>query len=148
MCDHCGCRAFAPIAELTADHEQILATAWGLAEATRAGRPWAAGHLDGLLDLLDGHIAKEEAGLYPELLELESLSEADRATLEEEHRAVRAALAAGRFDRSDYYALAAHIEVEEMELFSAARFTFDEQEWDEMEVVHRAVDAGVELLAP
>ena len=35
MCDHCGCRAFAPIAELTADHEDILRRAWALAEATR-----------------------------------------------------------------------------------------------------------------
>lgn len=32
MCDHCGCRYFRAIAELTADHEQILELAWQVAE--------------------------------------------------------------------------------------------------------------------
>lgn len=37
MCDHCGCRAYPPIAELTAEHEAILALAEPLAVATRHG---------------------------------------------------------------------------------------------------------------
>lgn len=35
MCDHCGRRAFGPIAELSAEHETILLLAWPIAEATR-----------------------------------------------------------------------------------------------------------------
>ena len=138
MCDHCGCRAFPPIAELTAEHVEILAMAWDLAEAAHTGQPWPPGVLDSLLVLLELHAIKEEAGLYPELVELGGLTEAACAELEEEHRVVRAALVAGSFDRSDYYELASHIEVEEMELFSAARFTFEEPEWEEMAGVHLA----------
>ena len=138
MCDHCGCRAFAPIAELTAEHEQILAKAWVLAEAARAGRPAPPDVLDSLLGLLDLHALKEETGLYPELVEVGGLTEDACADLEEEHRVIRAALVDGRFDRREYYELASHIEVEEMDLFSAARLAFEEPEWEEMAGVHLA----------
>ena len=138
MCDHCGCRAFPPIAELTAEHVEILAMAWELAETARTGHPATPGVLDSLLALLDLHVIKEEAGLYPELLEVGALAEDACAALEEEHRVVREALVAGRFDRSEFYELASHIEVEEMELFSAARFNFEEPEWEEMAGVHLA----------
>ena len=57
------------------------------------------------------------------------------------HPALREALVAGRFERSEFYELASHIEVEEMELFSAARFNFEEPEWDEMAGVHLAAAA-------
>jgi hypothetical protein len=90
MCDHCGCRAFPPIAELTAEHVEILAMAWELAEAARTGHPATPGVLDSLLALLDLHVIKEEAGLYPELLEVGALAEDACAALEEEHRVVRA----------------------------------------------------------
>jgi hypothetical protein len=39
------------------------------------------------------------------------------------------ALAAAVFDRPAFYALAAHIQVEEMELFPAAMLGFDDEEW-------------------
>ena len=39
MCDHCGCREYAPIAQLTADHVEILALAETLSSATRYHRP-------------------------------------------------------------------------------------------------------------
>ncbi len=140
MCDHCGCRSFAPIAELTAEHEEILGVAWTLAEATRDQHAALAEDLRRLLALLDVHANKEESGLYPELLELGGLSEAECSDLEEEHRATRASLVSGHFDRRRYYALAAHIEVEELELFPAARFSFDEPEWDSMAAAHDAVE--------
>ena len=141
MCDHCGCRAFAPIAELTAEHEVILAAAWALAEATRSGHPAEAGSRLELLAVLDLHAAKEEAGLYPELVALGGLSEQERDELEAEHLVLRAVVADGEFDRRAYYALAAHIEVEELELFSAARFSFDERDWDAMADAHAAQTA-------
>ena len=68
MCDHCGCRAFPPIAELTAEHEEILERGWSVAEAERAGRTPPAGEVYELVGLLDVHVRKEETGLYPELV--------------------------------------------------------------------------------
>ena len=40
MCDHCGCREYAPIAELTAEHVTILGLAEALAAATDSSRPF------------------------------------------------------------------------------------------------------------
>lgn len=146
MCDHCGCRSFPPIAELTEEHERILALAWTLAEATRTARVWPPGDAEALLALLEVHAAKEESGLYPELVQLDALSASDCGLLEHEHRAIRATLAASSFDRHDYYELASHIEVEETELFSAARFAFEEPEWDAMAAAHLDLDRRLEAL--
>jgi hemerythrin-like domain-containing protein len=140
MCDHCGCRAFAPIADLTEDHELILAKAWSLAETARSGRLAPVRDIDILLTLLDVHVAKEETGLYPELLAVDGLTESACTELETEHRELRAALAGGAFDRPGYYALAAHIEIEEMELFSSAMLRFDERDWDDMDAAHHTAE--------
>ena len=136
VCDHCGCRAFPAIAELTAEHETILSLAWPLAEAARRGDATDPAARDELLAILDAHIAKEETGLYPLLLAAGDLSAETSGTLEDEHRTLRAALTDGVFDRRDYYALAAHIEQEEMELFPAAMFAFDDDEWGELRAIH------------
>lgn len=137
MCDHCGCRSFPAIAELTAEHDEILALAWDVTEALRAGKP-AALERARLLDLLDLHVEKEETGLYPQLGDSGDLGGAQRDALEAEHREVRAWLSAGTFDRREYFALAAHIEEEEMELFPAAMFAFDDDGWDELTRAHEA----------
>jgi len=140
MCDHCGCRAYPPIAELTAEHEEILLLGWDVAEGPRAGGPPDTDARRSLLALLDAHVAKEEAGLYPALLATGGVAEDQVAALEEEHRELRHRLAGPVFDRRAFFALAAHIEDEEMELFPAAMFGFDEEEWDAVSSVHRAVD--------
>lgn len=140
MCDHCGCRSFPPIAELTAEHQEILRRAWALAEAERSQRPVDRADVDDLVALLDVHVAKEETGLYPELVERDGLSTEQLRALEAEHREVREALTGTRFDRRDFYALAAHIEVEEMELFATAGFRFDDEEWGALERAHRDAD--------
>ncbi len=135
MCDHCGCRAFAPIAELTADHERILELAWQVA----TGDPEAPERLaarDALVTLLGVHSVKEEIGLYPQLIESGDLAVEDNDRLEEEHREVHEALVADRFDKREYFALAAHIEEEESELFPFAMFAFDEDEWNRMDAAH------------
>lgn len=134
MCDHCGCRAFAPIADLTAEHEVILGLAWELAEA-----PVHDGDVrDRLLAILDPHVVKEERGLYPRLAEAGRLDPAHGTELEDEHRDLRATLLDGAFDRRAYYALAAHVEEEELELFSSAMLAFDEDVWAELDAVHEA----------
>jgi hypothetical protein len=141
MCDHCGCREFPGIAELSAEHETILELAWQVAEGERAGQAADATVVGILLDQLDRHVDKEELALYPLLISVGDLAPETSDALEDEHRSLRATLVDGRFDRRQYYALAAHIEAEEMELFPAAMFAFDDETWDELDAVHRRVDS-------
>ena len=147
MCDHCGCRSFQPIAELTAEHEEILRLAWVMAEAGRAGVVPAPSVRHDLLALLDLHVAKEETGLYPSLLASGGASIGEVAGLEAEHRDLRRSFTGATFDRSDFYALAAHIETEELELFPAAMLGFDEEEWNATGDAHRTLEAGHPELA-
>lgn len=142
MCDHCGCRSYPQIAELTDDHDRILELAWRIAEAHRACVDVGADH-DALTALLDAHVSREEKGLYPLLADGGDLTADVRDALEEEHRDLDAAIATGGFDRRAYYALAAHIEHEETELFPAAMFAFDEEEWHALRAVHHAHPAPV-----
>lgn len=142
MCDHCGCREYAPIAELTADHVEILALAEPLADATRHHRRIDTVGRDRLLALLAVHAAKEEAGLYPILIAQMGDSDSAFDHLEEEHRELAEAIEADRFEHLALYALQRHIEEEEEVLFSSALFWFDGDTWDDLEAVHAAVDAG------
>lgn len=138
MCDHCGCRAFGPIAELTADHEHILERAWAMVEgewADEASHEAARAELNRFLDL---HAVKEEIGLYPLLISTGDLDQERCDGLEAEHRYIHGLLDRAAFDRRAYFALAAHIEEEEMELFSASRFAFGDEEWEAMDQAHHA----------
>jgi hypothetical protein len=76
----------------------------------------------------------------PGLSELLAGALAETCSAEEEHRVVREALVAAGSIAAILRA-GTHIEVEEMELFSAARFNFEEPEWDEMAGVHLAAAA-------
>lgn len=131
MCDHCGCRSFAEIAELTAEHERILDLAWRVAEHDDAAARAA------LLPLLAEHVAKEEQGLYPQLVDAGDLDSQVLAVLEAEHRSIDAQAAGPGWNRRAYYELAAHIEQEEMELFPAAMFSFDDDDWAALADTHR-----------
>jgi hypothetical protein len=123
MCDHCGCHEIPAIAELSAEHEEILRVAWEVAEHGRGSER------DELLGMLEIHVAAEETALYPLLVEIGDLDPAHCGVLEAEHAGLKAALLAGTFDRRTYYELAAHIEEEEMELFPAAMFGFEDEAW-------------------
>jgi hemerythrin-like domain-containing protein len=141
MCDHCGCRNVGPTAELTAEHDEILALAWQLAEAHRHARAADPSVVARLIELRARHSEKEERGLFPLVVESGDCEHSQVEHLESEHREQRARLDQGRFTRDDYYALAAHVEEEEFELFPMAMFGFDDTMWAEMEAVHRSVDA-------
>ncbi len=141
MCDHCGCRNVGPTAELTAEHDQILSLAWELAEAHRLGQPSDQSTLARLKRLRSKHSTKEERGLFPLVVETGDCTPEQIDHLETEHREQAALLDGGTFTRDDYYALAAHIEEEEFELFPMAMFGFDNLMWDDMENAHRTVDA-------
>ena len=145
MCDHCGCRSHPPIAELTAEHEAILALAEPLAAATRRGHAGDDARRDELVARLRSHVAKEETGLYPLLL-AETGRPADAYDeLEAEHRELFELLAHDVFDHLALYASQRHIEEEEEVLFSAALFHFDGDTWDELAAAHARVrhPAGV-----
>lgn len=137
MCDHCGCRSYGPIAELTAEHEVILSLAARVRDATRRNLPVEGDIRDDLLALVEAHAAKEELGLYSLLVVATASAPDTFAELEAEHRELRAAIAEGRFDHLAYYALERHIEEEEMVLFPAASFHFDGDTWDELERLHQ-----------
>ena len=137
MCDHCGCREFPPIAELSAEHEEILRVAWEVAEHGQAA------DRDALLGMLEVHVAAEETALYPLLVAGGDLDAEHCGVLEEEHAGLKSALLAGTFDRRTYYELAAHIEEEEMELFPAAMFGFDDEAWALLGATARFVDVAV-----
>ena len=140
MCDHCGCRTFPAIAELTAEHEAILGFAERLADATRHHRRIDRDARERLIALLEMHVAKEEAGLYP-LLIAEMGEDADAFDhLEVEHRELFDAIDTDAFDHLALYALQRHIEEEEEVLFSAALFHFDGDTWDDLDAIHRQID--------
>lgn len=148
MCDHCGCRSFPAIAELTVEHFQVLALAEPLAEATRHDRPIDPAVPARLREILVVHAAKEEAGLYPLLI-----GEADEPAgafdhLEDEHRELLEAIDAGTFDHLAFYGLQRHIEEEEEVLFSGAFFYFDGATWDELDAAHRRVDPTTRFVTP
>ncbi len=142
MCDHCGCREYPPIAELTADHVVILELAGRLAADTEASRPVDHEARDRLLPLLRSHAAKEELGLYALLIAQGEAEEGAYDHLEGEHREVMDAIEAGRFGHLEHYALQRHIEEEEEGLFTRSTFWFDGDTWDRMTEAHRRVDAA------
>ena len=147
MCDHCGCRSYAPIAELTAEHETILELAERLADATRQQHPIDACWRDDLVRILEIHVAKEEAGLYPLLIAESGQAPDAYADLEAEHRDLFDMLGTDHFDHLALYALQRHIEEEEEVLFSGALFHFDGDTWDDLEAVHHAVEADADPVA-
>lgn len=146
MCDHCGCRQFRAIAELSTEHEQILEVAWALSERHRE-----TGVADGPLQeklgrMLAVHVEAEEVALYPLLVETGGLDPVDSDTLEQEHTDLGAALIAGKFDRRTYFELAAHIEEEELELFPLAMFGFDDDDWAVLDATPRFLAPDTELV--
>ena len=146
MCDHCSCRQFRSIAELSTEHEQILEVAWALSEHHRA-----TGVSDGPLreqlgQMLAVHVEAEEVALYPLLVETGGLEPEHSDVLEQEHTDLAAALIEGRFDRTMYFELAAHIEEEELELFPLAMFGFDDDDWAVLDATPRFLAPDTELV--
>jgi hemerythrin-like domain-containing protein len=91
--------------------------------------------------LLTTHVVKEETGLYPLLRAAGTLDSSTSDELEAEHRELDARVDGGTFDRRADYALAAHIEHEEMELFPDAMFGFEDDAWDALDAAHRRAEA-------
>lgn len=144
MCDHCGCREYSQILELHEEHEQILAMAWAVVLKLEGGESIGIDDVRDLVAMLDIHVAKEEFGLYPKMVEVGELGETLLGELEAEHADIRRSLMSFEYDRKDYYELAAHIETEEEELFPLTVFSFDDDDWDELESMERKAQSDEE----
>lgn len=144
MCNYCGCRNIEPIAQLTAEHEQISNLAGQIRRAVAAGHQvGAAQALRALHRILVVHGAVEELALYPPMARLPGL-DTQVGTLFDEHdeldRVIDAALAAtddGDADNADWESvltsletLIEHIDHEEHGLFPAAAVSLDAEDWD------------------
>lgn len=151
MCNYCGCRAIEPIAELTAEHEQILNLSGEIRGAVARGdHAVAAARLQALRGLLEVHDAVEELALYPAMARLHEFGD-KIGTLFDEHdefdRVVDTALTAA--DRAGPASadwtevlpalemLGEHIDHEEHGVFPAAAVSLDPADWEHAAAVRR-----------
>jgi hemerythrin-like domain-containing protein len=152
MCDDCGCQALTVIAELTSEHDAVVAM---IAEArTAAGRgdvASAAAMARRIASALGPHTAVEEQGLFPALAG--DFAE-HVAGLVDEHRRVEAVLAEavvgtpadpgwpGRLI-DVLHLLRDHILKEQDGAFPAALTTLRPSDWERVEAVRERVGRSV-----
>ena len=147
MCDYCDCRSAKEIAELSADHEQLLELLGQLGRAVRADDESVVPVvLAEVAAILLPHAAREERGVFHQL----RVADIDGAYLdrfEDDHHRVHALLDA---DGSDWRGCAAdlielledHIFREETDLFPVARAVLPPSAWDAIESNHHTGEAA------
>lgn len=138
MCEYCGCQDIAAIAELTREHDAVVAEIAHVRVAVRDGDAEAAGEVARRISrILGPHTSVEEHGLFPHL---EHEFPDHIAALEREHREIEAVLAvADRGTPSDpcwpqqllgaMELLRDHILKEQDGLFPASLSILDESGW-------------------
>jgi hemerythrin-like domain-containing protein len=142
MCDYCGCRRSGPTAELAAEHERLQELAEVLDTAQHEGTD-ATVVFDEFQRLLQMHAAKEEVGLFVHAKSSTPLGDQIDA-LCSEHDDLHRWLADGPTGPNVPKALlllATHIDDEEHDLFPHIIHALDPEQWDEIELAHRAVEA-------
>jgi hemerythrin-like domain-containing protein len=152
MCNYCGCRSIEPIAELTAEHEQIVNMSGEIRRAVARGEHRAAvGVLQDLRQVLRMHDAVEELAVYPAMARHPEYTD-KVGTLFDEHddldAVVDGALAVAETsgpESADWpavlhslEALKEHIDHEEHGLFPAAAVSLDPEDWDAATAVRAA----------
>lgn len=143
MCDYCGCRRSGPTAELAREHETLRALDDAIYESIREGRT-PTEMFQEFVRLLEMHAAKEEIGLFVHARGHPALAERVGG-LCDEHDDLRSWLANGPGGPRVLDALRlleAHIDDEEYDLFPHVFHQLDPEQWDEIELAHRAVDAA------
>ena len=157
MCEYCGCQDISTIAELTREHDAVVA------EISRARACVRDGDVDGAVVLarrisaiLRPHTAVEEHGLFPQLAH----EFPDHvASLQREHRAIEAVLAeaaaptlpgpawlARLLDAMER--LRDHILKEQDGLFPASLSVLDASAWAAVEAVRAHAGSGLPTAAP
>jgi hemerythrin-like domain-containing protein len=142
MCDYCGCRRSGPTAELAAEHERLLELGDIVHTALHDGTD-ATGVFAEFLGLLQMHAAKEEVGLFEQAKASTPLAGQIDA-LCREHDDLQRWLAdglAGQHVPDALRLLVTHIDDEEYDLFPHIIHALDPEQWDEIELAHRAVEA-------
>ena len=142
MCDYCGCRRSGPTAELAAEHERLLQLGDQLHTALHEGQDATETFIE-LVRLLEMHAAKEEIGLFVHAKRSTPLGPQIDA-LCQEHDDLHRWLADGPTGADVSAALrllVTHIEDEEWDLFPHIVHALDPEQWDEIELAHRAVES-------
>ena len=142
MCDYCGCRRSGPTAELAAEHERLTELGDTIYNALRDGNDASAVFAE-FLALLQMHAAKEEIGLFVHARSSTPLGD-QIDVLCREHDDLHRWLADGPTGRHVPEALrllVTHIDDEEYDLFPHIFHALDTEQWDEIELAHRAVEA-------
>lgn len=142
MCNYCGCRRSGPTAELAAEHRRLLEFGEVIHTALHEGSD--AGAIFGeFVTLLQMHAAKEEIGLFDQAQSLRPLAD-QIEVLCREHDDLRRWLAdgpAGAHVAEALRLLVTHIDDEEYDLFPHIFHALDPEQWEEIELAHRAIDA-------
>jgi hemerythrin-like domain-containing protein len=142
MCDYCGCRRSGPTAELAAEHRRLLELADLLHRALHDSEDTSNLFAE-FVRLLRMHAAKEEIGLFEQARALGPLADEIEA-LCREHADLHRWLADGPDGRRVPDALrllVTHIDDEEYDLFPHIFHALDPEQWEEIELAHRAIEA-------
>ncbi len=142
MCDYCGCRLSGPTSELAAEHERLLELGDTLDDALRDDTDATAIFAE-FVRLLQMHAAKEEIGLFVHAKASTPLGDQIDALCREHddlHRWLAGGLSGPRVPDA-LRLLITHIEDEEYDLFPHIIHALDPEDWDEIELAHRAVEA-------
>ncbi len=151
MCEYCGCQAIDAIAELTREHDEVVALISRVPAAHAAGDVTAmAAVARRIAAVLGPHTAVEEEGLFPPLAA--GFSE-HVAELTAQHRRIEGVLGEARDgDPADpqwparlldaLHLLREHILAEQDGAFPAALATLDPTDWEAIEAVRARVGPG------
>lgn len=151
MCEYCGCQQIATIAELTREHDAVVALV-GRIKASLPDRRRAdvAESCQQILAILAPHTVVEEEGLFPEM----NAEFPDHiSVLRSEHREIEKVLgeAADGFpddptwpDRlvAVLHLLREHILKEQDGVFPAALVALDAEQWERIEAVRAQVSTA------
>jgi hypothetical protein len=141
MCDYCGCRRSGPTAELADEHVRLQELSGRLRRARETGAE-AGAVFDEFVRLLQMHAAKEEVGLFVHARATPLAGQID--ALCGEHDDLNRWLSEGpdgaHVDEA-LALLATHIDDEEFDLFPHVFHALDPEQWEDIELAHRAVEA-------
>lgn len=140
MCEYCGCQDVPAIAELTAEHDDIVAQMAKVTEALDRGDAEGASQVcKQMLTVLGPHTTVEEQGLFPAMRgEFAEQVEA----LQAEHRAIEAVLAEPPTNpdwparlTAALHQLREHILKEQDGVFPASLAILAPEDWDHLDEV-------------
>ena len=143
MCDYCGCRRSGPTSELAAEHERLLEMRDVLYDALSDGTDASATFAE-FVRLLQMHAAKEEVGLFVHAKSSTPLGEQiDELCREHDdlHRWLSDGVTGPRVADA-LRLLTTHIDDEEYDLFPHVFHQLDPEQWEEIELAHRAVEVA------